>query len=550
LLPPLSTKAFFTDYIPLVINLATMEALDDWLNAQTYLEQAAETFFLASTALREAAALSSPAQKDRHIIDEMLLKMCAQNGSIEKAESQLAESRVIRDSTLEMLINHIPINMLPPKIFDRIFDLAITPTSCSITRPPNDQSITIPSVCRRWRQLALNNPSLWSHIDVDLRRYEKSRPVGWRIHYVSSGYVPNATRLWLERAKGAPLHIHIQKENYGVDATTSQIAELFRPHASSISSLKISDIITENIVQVILDLCANHTVSGFLTKLAIPDSLYINHPPLVHLTWPGNFLRELTSLQLNIHEATCPTMDQMVEMLVNSPLLRTLQLKGTFVPMSDCSSLPKVPLPCLQLLDLAGLENQSLLQLLPILSPGTLGLHIRLDTSCDPDIVAATDSFFSHSNVVSLCLLDTGKDNDIPITQYFSCLPYLRNLFLDLNVACVARLNSLTVSTEKARCPSLQRLFFAGADLDKPALDQIKNIVHSHSLLEISLARCYIVWPKGTFLRLGAIDPAGGENPERNLHAWLAQRVAKVTFGDNWKPGLRDWENFTEEFRL
>ncbi|KAF8257832.1 hypothetical protein EI94DRAFT_1756648 [Lactarius quietus] len=62
-----------------------------------------------------------------------------------------------------------PISSLPPEVFAAIFSFACLPGIPSLGGTP-DNNLTrlhISHVCRQWREIALNQPVLWSHIDFD-----------------------------------------------------------------------------------------------------------------------------------------------------------------------------------------------------------------------------------------------------------------------------------------------------------------------------------------------------------------------------------------------
>jgi hypothetical protein len=60
-----------------------------------------------------------------------------------------------------------PISSLPPEVFAAIFSFACLPGIPSLGGKPvhNLAPIHVSHVCHQWREIALNQPLLWSHVD-------------------------------------------------------------------------------------------------------------------------------------------------------------------------------------------------------------------------------------------------------------------------------------------------------------------------------------------------------------------------------------------------
>ena len=63
---------------------------------------------------------------------------------------------------------HAPISSLFPKVFAAIFSLLCLHEQPSLGGKPgyNLARIRLSHVCHQWRELALNQPLLWSHVDL------------------------------------------------------------------------------------------------------------------------------------------------------------------------------------------------------------------------------------------------------------------------------------------------------------------------------------------------------------------------------------------------
>jgi hypothetical protein len=91
-------------------------------------------------------------------------KIDAEVESLEESIQALKES--IR--TLKLRRNaHSPISSLPPEVFATIFSFACLPgiPSPGGKRDHNLARIHVSHVCHQWREIALNQPLLWSHVD-------------------------------------------------------------------------------------------------------------------------------------------------------------------------------------------------------------------------------------------------------------------------------------------------------------------------------------------------------------------------------------------------
>jgi hypothetical protein len=60
---------------------------------------------------------------------------------------------------------HSPISSLPPEVFAAIFSFACLPGIPSLGGKPDHAQIHVSHVCHQWREIALNQPLLWSHVD-------------------------------------------------------------------------------------------------------------------------------------------------------------------------------------------------------------------------------------------------------------------------------------------------------------------------------------------------------------------------------------------------
>ena len=134
--------------------------------------------------------MSQPQEHSREILQQAI------DARIKALEESFVESvRVLR---LER--NAIaPISSLPPEVFTIIFSLL-----CSSGNPSsNVKRIRLSRVCHQWREIAINQPLLWNHIDFTT---------------VSSAGVAEI----LARAKSAPLYLEARISKNNVRFSTFQ----------------------------------------------------------------------------------------------------------------------------------------------------------------------------------------------------------------------------------------------------------------------------------------------------------------------------------------
>jgi len=118
------------------------------------------------------------------------------------------------------------IRSLPPEILDLIFSFVPLPAESLSPASPGQGDrlawISIAHVCHQWREIALNRPHLWGHIDF------------------TTLTLAGATEM-ISRAKDSPLHLSIdlsgRKWNFG---QFDDFEEQFDAHASRVHSLTIT----------------------------------------------------------------------------------------------------------------------------------------------------------------------------------------------------------------------------------------------------------------------------------------------------------------------
>jgi hypothetical protein len=265
----------------------------------------------------------------------------------------------------------VPISLLPPEILARIFHLLV------LEEPPlsGGQSlgwIRVTHVCRHWRQVALDDLSLWARI--------------WG--------VPKNTK-WisemLARAKSAPLDIEF-------NAVTAEALLMISSHLSHTRQLRfhtscMSMHPTEN-VRGIYSCEApalehfEFTVNAYHT-ITFRDMLFKGHAPrlrtfaLSRVVIPWSFIPrgQLTQLKIaspNEDLYSPGDLNQLIDLLVNCPALEILELDSCLP--SQLTELPHgrtIHLPHLSRLRLCGSTSRIMNMLKMLKLPSSTTLHLQ-----------------------------------------------------------------------------------------------------------------------------------------------------------------------------
>ena len=288
---------------------------------------------------------------------------------------QLLRSRLARRNA------HVPISLLPPEILARAFHLiALKEPPLSGNRNLGWNRVT--HVCRHWRQVALEDPTLWAKI--------------WGI--------PTNTKLiseMLARAKDAPLDIELNLE-----ARSSFRALLvIPPLLSRTRQLRFRDL------YVHLWCIREMFTSGALEAPALEQFELSTDPPFILPDLGGNMLskghaprlrtfslsqvfipwslipRGLTQLKMAYsHEILGFPVDlnQLIDLLVNCPSLEILALESCLPPQLDKSVHGQtIHLPHLSRLRLRGptLRIVNMLRMFKLHSSAALHLNCNVPTT-------------------------------------------------------------------------------------------------------------------------------------------------------------------------
>lgn len=276
------------------------------------------------------------------------------------------------------------INTLPPEILCQIFEIARHSTSDShswdLPDPRRFLPITVSQVSRRWREVALNSPLLWSYIDI-------SPP--WSF---------NTICLALSRAQTCPLIINLAVPSVAfgnlltpsvVNASASIICGLIAPciprcrkfvikgdfcqleplfiaiiqtiQSSSAPLLEHLVIHPTGVGHLMSKLELQTLIQGVpvvshlrVTSAMVPSLPCLNTLTAIHLT--ASDRRSITLAEFSALSTSSPHLDTLaiydnaicgpwpLEAIIDIPSLRSLQIYGSFMSVSDLLRVVQAPM--------------------------------------------------------------------------------------------------------------------------------------------------------------------------------------------------------------
>ncbi|CUA67884.1 Clustered mitochondria protein homolog [Rhizoctonia solani] len=372
------------------------------------------------------------------------------------------------------------IGSFPPEVLAHIFKIVCSTGPCpqSATyayttgyKPPlfNTDSITLSHVCSRWRQIAINTATMWSHIDLVPHQFQVTT-------------LSERTNTYLARAGRTLLDIHLVDRSHGAkyDAITgtripldSGFLEFFASIAPQMRSFELRtnySLIDKHLGYHVLSVCFAKCIPGTLQQLSFdvakdygdfrrsPESELMGIPEeTVERLWRSvtvlrlkQFYPKWTSqlyhglvelclagqgLDASISEA------RLVAIMKSSPRLRVLKIGFEIthaIPIH--SPVEQISLIDLEHLDSGWIREQQLGILLRWIAPGTKPLSFKIvnpwlgaqEGQYNPMHFTSrseVESFFARSNVTRLYAV--GFDHYNQLVDVLSMAPSVRVLVVD-----------------------------------------------------------------------------------------------------------------------
>ncbi|KAG9093553.1 hypothetical protein FS749_014177 [Ceratobasidium sp. UAMH 11750] len=439
------------------------------------------------------------------------------------------------------------IQRLPPEVLALIFLHAVPASPCFGTSAGIHPLPVITSTCSQWRRLAIELRTLWAHVDIDADDSNNERTL----------HLLERTQLWIQRARGVPLHFHFLT-NFGAEAhRADQLMPVLLSHAASIASLTFPRGVNIYFIKSLFAFWQNQAEYTLLETLVLRGGFASEDS----LSWPTT-LQGFANLQLlDLYRPTSPTVENLVNMISGSPRLHTLRLRNILISVSasEFARVKSPSLPFLRLLEITGLNSSFLLFLLAKLLPGSLALNLRLQTLQPSFATRVVLSFFDRSNITSLDYPEimypfTARDAAAPPVQWFSHLPQLRILFVSCAGDEGAQLDGLTTLIDgnmTALAPKLHTLVLLDSCPNDQTRRRVKCVVEAYSLRRLIFrASSDLVGrlASGSSAESG-VETFNEQNTElQDFKDWLGQRVDTVTFEPRriTPDSIEEWDTYVQ----
>ena len=252
------------------------------------------------------------------------------------AEIELSEGSIRDLRPLRLHRNALtPISSLPPEVFTTIFAFLrphVTSVASALGRNRNHPDplswLRVAHVCHQWREIALNQPLFWSHIDF-------------------AAFSPAAVAGILARAKEVPLNLEARVfTGYLNDARFSAFQKVLQDRVSQICQLGIATECSrlnrtlEGLVSPALTLeylsllsLERHPRNGTEERVVIPDTLFNCSTPQLSsielwncdISWKSPLLDGLKHLEIR-SPFEKPILPVWLDALAEMPQLKTLIL--------------------------------------------------------------------------------------------------------------------------------------------------------------------------------------------------------------------------------
>ncbi|KAF8870549.1 hypothetical protein BD779DRAFT_1680983 [Infundibulicybe gibba] len=262
----------------------------------------------------------------------------------------------------------IPMARLPPEVLSRIFVF-----HAQLEWKWLRAVLTSTRVCKRWREIGLSCPALWSYID-----YEDCRSVEWMATMIQRSCSVPLSLIINDRAKVDPrktalvtnnLHRFKSLELLIRNQDTDSFLELFSKPASPVQHLQISYF--------------GPATFAFPAKFlggSAPNLRHIKLTTNSHVPWTSGLFENLITLEVSGGERRgpdTPSLEMLLSALARMPALETLILCDCF-PQTPAATAAWVDLPNLKQLRVTGPLKDATCFLGKITTNASTAVRLRL----------------------------------------------------------------------------------------------------------------------------------------------------------------------------
>ncbi|KAG9086323.1 hypothetical protein FS749_003721 [Ceratobasidium sp. UAMH 11750] len=396
-----------------------------------------------------------------------------------------------------------PINILPQSLLLSIFSYAIDSQRAKRTHLPlpsrrdqHDPALVLSSVCASWRNITLENPSLWSTILLDQEDPECQLAQILLARAGNASIDVQASFPDLKALESFEWHSLLQTRYDRIrsldlvlpDISLLRIILVLWPWENLAPSLKALSVkiirlhyMTDDTPEKVLP---NRVHERFLQNLST-FSLYGGY-----FDWDSAAFTNLVNLQVARVTAPGPTLIQVVNMLKASPRLRTLCLMKLSILRDENIDHQPVYLEHLRKLSLVDLGNEALHGLIPLLLPGSQPLTLHLDYGPeDNSRIMLFSNLFRRSYVESLYIHN--RTTREAMSHFFGALPHLGYLYvrgnnvLDILEALSTPFpaSNRETSTSLLPCSRLHTLYFHKCEFKRTRQYSLRPITDRPSLI-------------------------------------------------------------------
>ncbi|KAG8694892.1 hypothetical protein FRC08_008197 [Ceratobasidium sp. 394] len=211
--------------------MTTPTSFKAWNNSRKHLEDAIQSYLEHSQALETTVLHRGDGTFGCGALGELFAKVREEQASINPRNEKLKRASVALNRIYNQSTTFVPIRSLSHDVLVYIFTLVwdkcrFFPSSdrqitrCEITKT----ILAVSHVCTDWRRLAINTPTLWTHVDIiDNGRYTRGRGE-W-------------DRMWLGRVGSAPLSVQVAIQDNAERNYTKGALNWLVPHLSKVYSL-------------------------------------------------------------------------------------------------------------------------------------------------------------------------------------------------------------------------------------------------------------------------------------------------------------------------
>ncbi|QRV93210.1 F-box-like protein [Ceratobasidium sp. AG-Ba] len=394
-------------------------SLGEWEAARALLSSALQSYLATCNSLTATCTRPARTLPERNAVEDALVVVDSKLGTLSSEIQSLHASHLSMCALRNRSGRLTRINVLPPEVLRQIFLLSTI--QCVRNIRAKGLYNTLSQVDMYWRQVALNTPELWTHVDV-------SPATPTRSFYELS-------RVVLERSREEMVHLHVyepRKSSFGgptPDVEIHTLKTFLAPFITRVASLNLetetsSTYLVHSVMRLwgkigtgmIQHLSVSLPTDGHSYYLDIPSGrrtqgvssthLRTLHVKNISLNWDSVACQNLVDLRLHGPGDLASRMDfkMLAMMLAASPRLRVLKLYEKDIIRWGDQVVSSIVLEHLEVLNLVKLEADTLKLILPLVDQPNPLSHLSVGLTLYDELTEEYRAFFSRCHVSTLYL--------------------------------------------------------------------------------------------------------------------------------------------------